>query len=157
MVRLLAGNAHWMLCRAQQCGPRASNTLQTAGFAALELQTCSMHPDALNLQHARAQLLLLLMPLPCSFWHHSAELVQLVDAGADVNEVEAAGNTPLHSAAFEGWLEGAQLLLQLGAKINASNNAGDRPWVGCASGIFFFLLLKAAVTEWSPGSTPVVY
>jgi hypothetical protein len=57
------------------------------------------------------------------------DLVQLVDAGADVNEVEAAGNTPLHSAAFEGWLEGAQLLLQLGAKINASNNAGDTPWV----------------------------
>lgn len=60
------------------------------------------------------------------------ELVQLVDAGADVNEVEAAGNTPLHSAAFEGWLEGAQLLLQLGAKVNASNNAGDTPWVSVA-------------------------
>jgi len=58
-----------------------------------------------------------------------ADIVQLVDAGADVNEVEAAGNTPLHSAAFEGWLEGAQLLLQLGAKVNASNNAGDTPWV----------------------------
>lgn len=57
------------------------------------------------------------------------DVVQLVDGGADVNEVEAAGNTPLHSAAFEGWLEGAQLLLQLGAKINASNNAGDTPWV----------------------------
>jgi ankyrin repeat protein len=59
----------------------------------------------------------------------TAAIVQLVDAGFDVNEVEAAGNTPLHSAAFEGWLEGAQLLLQLGAKVNASNNAGDTPWV----------------------------
>lgn len=53
-----------------------------------------------------------------------AEVVSLVDAGENVNEVEAAGNTPLHSAAYEGWLEGVQLLLQLGAKINASNNAG---------------------------------
>lgn len=45
-----------------------------------------------------------------------------------MNEVEAAGNTPLHNAAYEGWLEGVDLLLSLGAKINASNNAGDRPW-----------------------------
>ena len=67
--------------------------------------------------------------LPQSSAHNNTEIVQLVDAGADVNEVEAAGNTPLHSAAFEGWLEGAQLLLQLGAKVNASNNAGDTPWV----------------------------
>ncbi len=45
-----------------------------------------------------------------------------------MNEVEAAGNTPLHSAAYEGWIEGAELLLSLGAKVNASNNAGDRAW-----------------------------
>ena len=45
-----------------------------------------------------------------------------------MNEVEAAGNTPLHNAAYEGWLEGVELLLGLGAKTNASNNAGDRPW-----------------------------
>lgn len=51
-----------------------------------------------------------------------------MDAGCDVNEVEAAGNTPLHSAAYEGWKEGVELLLQLGAKVNASNNAGDTPW-----------------------------
>lgn len=51
-----------------------------------------------------------------------------VDTGENVNEVEAAGNTPLHHAAYEGWLQGAELLLSLGAHINASNNAGDRPW-----------------------------
>ena len=51
-----------------------------------------------------------------------------VEAGGDVNEVEAAGNTPLHCAAYEGWAEGCELLLSLGAKVNASNNAGDRPW-----------------------------
>jgi ankyrin repeat protein len=37
-----------------------------------------------------------------------------------------AGNTPLHNAAYEGWQEGAELLLKLGAKINASNNV--RAW-----------------------------
>jgi hypothetical protein len=29
-----------------------------------------------------------------------------VEQGENINEVEAAGNTPLHSAAYEGWLEG---------------------------------------------------
>jgi ankyrin repeat protein len=57
-----------------------------------------------------------------------AEIVALVDAGESVNEVEAAGNTPLHSAAYNGWTEGIDLLISLGAKLNASNNAGDRPW-----------------------------
>ena len=57
-----------------------------------------------------------------------AAIKAAVEAGESVNEVEAAGNTPLHSAAYEGWIEGAQLLLSLGAKVNASNNAGDRPW-----------------------------
>lgn len=60
--------------------------------------------------------------------HPLSAIVAAVDGGADVNEVEAAGNTPLHSAAYEGWLEGCELLLGLGAKIDASNNAGDRPW-----------------------------
>ncbi|DBA87423.1 hypothetical protein WJX77_001859 [Trebouxia sp. C0004] len=58
----------------------------------------------------------------------SEAIVKAVDNGEDVNEVEGAGNTPLHNAAYEGWLEGAELLLSLGAKIDASNNAGDRPW-----------------------------
>lgn len=56
------------------------------------------------------------------------DIRQLVEQGENVNEVDAAGNTPLHLAAFEGWVEGAELLLALGAKVNASNNAGDRPW-----------------------------
>jgi ankyrin repeat protein len=53
----------------------------------------------------------------------AAEVLRLVDAGTDINEVEAAGNTPLHSAAFEGWAEGMELLLQLGAKVNARQAA----------------------------------
>ena len=54
-------------------------------------------------------------------------VVQLLSSGTcDVNEVEAAGNTPLHSACYEGWLEGVKLLLDMGAKMDASNNAGDR-------------------------------
>lgn len=58
----------------------------------------------------------------------TAAIARAVDNGEDVNEVEAAGNTALHFAAYEGWVEGCELLLSLGAKVNASNNAGDRPW-----------------------------
>ena len=35
-----------------------------------------------------------------------AAIVKAVEEGHDVNEVEAAGNTPLHFACYEGWLEG---------------------------------------------------
>lgn len=68
------------------------------------------------------------LPSPLRVALPPAAILRAVDAGADVNEVEAAGNTPLHSAAYEGWTEGVRLLLDLGAKPNASNNAGDRPW-----------------------------
>ncbi|KAF5839365.1 ankyrin repeat-containing domain protein [Dunaliella salina] len=56
------------------------------------------------------------------------EVRRLVEQGDSPNEVEAAGNTPLHAAAYQGWVEGIDLLLQLGAKVNASNNAGDTPY-----------------------------
>ena len=51
----------------------------------------------------------------------------------DVNEVEGAGNTPLHGAAYDGWLEGIELLAKRGAPLNASNNAGDTPWQWAAN------------------------
>ena len=55
------------------------------------------------------------------------------DVKTDVNEVEGAGNTPLHNAAYDGWCEGIELLVRLGAKLNASNNAGDTPWQWAAN------------------------
>lgn len=37
--------------------------------------------------------------------------------GDSPNEVEAAGNVPLHAAAFQNWVEGIELLLEKGAKV----------------------------------------
>jgi ankyrin repeat protein len=59
-----------------------------------------------------------------------AAILAAVKAGENVNEVEAAGNTPLHSAAYEGWLEGAELLISLGAKVQSCT-------AGCTTCIFF--------------------
>jgi ankyrin repeat protein len=59
--------------------------------------------------------------------------LKLIAAGQDVNEVEGAGNTPLHFAAYEGWCQGIEMLVTKGAKINASNNAGDSPWIWAAN------------------------
>lgn len=61
---------------------------------------------------------------------------QLVSEGkADVNEVEAAGNTPLHNAAYEGWAEGVELLLQLGAKVGRASS-------GTAAGTHLYVMLR---------------
>lgn len=57
----------------------------------------------------------------------------ITDDPAVINEVEGAGNTCLHNAAYDGWVEGIELLVKKGAKINASNNAGDTPWQWAAN------------------------
>jgi hypothetical protein len=51
-----------------------------------------------------------------------AALQAALEQGDDPNEVEAAGNTPLHSCAYEGWVDGVKALLSAGARVNATNN-----------------------------------
>ena len=58
---------------------------------------------------------------------------ETTDPKTSVNEVEGAGNTALHNAAYDGWCEGIELLVRFGAKLNASNNAGDTPWQWAAN------------------------
>ncbi len=52
-----------------------------------------------------------------------------------MNEVEAAGNTPLHAAAYQDWPEGVELLVKLGAKVclyctsvTSASNALQHVW-----------------------------
>ena len=60
-----------------------------------------------------------------TFNRNAALVRELCANGEDVNEVDGAGSTPIMCAAYEGWAEGVDLLVELGAKVNASNNAGD--------------------------------
>lgn len=49
--------------------------------------------------------------------HTHTEVRRLVQQGDSPNEVEAAGNVPLHACAWQNWVEGIDLLIQLGAKV----------------------------------------
>ena len=67
------------------------------------------------------------------YQYHLPDLDEKSQQKTDVNEVEGAGNTPLHGAAYDGWLEGIELLAKRGARLDASNNAGDTPWQWAAN------------------------
>ena len=58
----------------------------------------------------------------------NAALVEfLIESGAEVNPGPRATTTPLHYAAFLDWVEGARLLLQKGARLDAKNAEGRTP------------------------------
>ncbi len=51
----------------------------------------------------------------------------LLDAGADVNEANPAGDTPMHAAAANGFTAVIELLADRGAKLNAKNQRDQTP------------------------------
>ena len=64
-----------------------------------------------------------------------ARLRALVDAGADVDQAEPDGSTPLHWAAWNADVEAVLLLLEAGAVANTGNRYGVRPLsLACVSG-----------------------
>jgi ankyrin repeat protein len=52
---------------------------------------------------------------------------RILDAGADVNQTNGAGDTALHAAAASGTTAVIQLLADRGAKLDAENKAGQTP------------------------------
>ena len=66
------------------------------------------------------------------------EAVQLLlDLGADINEPNAVGDTPMHAAAYAANDEIVQYLLERGARLNDKNAAGQTP-LKLASGTFVY-------------------
>lgn len=59
---------------------------------------------------------------------NSAMVAQLLDeAASDINAKDKCGNTALHWAVVDGYLELAQILIERSADINAQNDDGDTP------------------------------
>ena len=68
------------------------------------------------------------MPLHSGVAHRHLEIARrLVEAGADVNAVQADDFTPLHEAAQNGQLEMVELLLEAGAQVNPRKTDGKTP------------------------------
>jgi uncharacterized protein len=73
---------------------------------------------------------------------HSLAAVRLaLDLGADVNAVDANGNTALHGAAFTGANSVVKLLVEKGGRLDVKNKLGYLP-VTIAEGIHIAALLK---------------
>jgi ankyrin repeat protein len=59
-----------------------------------------------------------------------------IEAGNDVNAVDANGYTALHGAAHRGSNDIVKLLVEKGAKLNVVNTLGWTPWI-IADGVFY--------------------
>lgn len=58
---------------------------------------------------------------------HVAVMKTLVDAGADIEEADSRGSTPLHKAAFGKHAKAVRALIELGANVNSRDVDGGTP------------------------------
>ena len=98
------------------------------------------------------------------YWRGAADDIKKIIAhGADVNEKNDAGETPLYIAAWTGNLVAAEILIEAGADVNIRDIYGDTPLMAAADQrnarmIEKLISLGADVTvRNSDGSTPLHY
>ncbi len=77
------------------------------------------------------------MVVPSSPWsaakaNDTAELTRLLDAGAELNERDTRGYSPLMLAAYSGSQEAFELLLARGADPDSADGAGNTVLMGAA-------------------------
>jgi len=61
--------------------------------------------------------------------YHTLVAARLLEAGAPVNDQDAAGDTALHYAARSGLLQTASLLVDRGGSVNIKNKKGETPFM----------------------------
>jgi len=66
-------------------------------------------------------------PLHARAGHWKGDVALLIELGADVNHDAGGRGTPLHRAAAAGKLRAARMLLDHGARVDATNNQGQTP------------------------------
>lgn len=68
------------------------------------------------------------------FWNHEDIARYLVEKGANLNQVDKNGDTPLHIAAYNGRKDLCAFYLDHGAKLEAKNNYGFTPFLSACDG-----------------------
>jgi ankyrin repeat protein len=68
----------------------------------------------------------------------------LIDAGADMNQRDRAGMTPLARACYKGHVSVVQALIEAGADVDPTDENGSTPLIG-ASSIGNELLVEALI------------
>lgn len=68
------------------------------------------------------------------FWNHEDIARYLVEKGANLNQVDKNGDTPLHIAAYNGRKDLCAFYLDHGAKLEAKNNNGFTPFLSACDG-----------------------
>lgn len=68
------------------------------------------------------------------FWNHEDIARYLVEKGANLNQVDKNGDTPLHIAAYNGRKDLCAFYLDHGAKLEAKNNDGFTPFLSACDG-----------------------
>lgn len=107
--------------------PQLANTFSPDGFTPLGLAAFFGHPDVVNvllMYHADPNVAsnnpMHVVPLHSAVaGNHYAIAAKLIEAGANVNAIQADGFTPSMGAAQNGNLEMVELLLAHGADVNA--------------------------------------
>ena len=109
----------------------AFQSLQSADLSSLQA-TLRVHPQIAKERGTNGNTLLnLAVSLAATKHHNECQLISaLLDAGADVNEGNDRGWTPLHAAAYSNQSEVAGLLIRHGAALDAeAHGAGGTPLI----------------------------